>query len=427
MSNGFVVRVVDGIDVGASASVEFPIVVGREGDLVVRDPTVGRKHARIEPNGEVVRLTDLGSAAGVLVNGKPQRAAVDLCAGDVLRLGGSSMRILRLVRYSDAAAGPALRIRHQGKDSVVPVHEGSTIGRDADCDVRIDDATVSRQHAVVHMAGGGVELEDLDSANGTRVGGRAVRGTIGLSDGVGVEVGMARQQLTFSEGVPAGPVPVRLSAEGFPRSDTLEIDAGSDATVAQVTRELARFVNVADHELLLYRIDDGALLHPDDRWCATGVRPGDQLVLGTGDASSYTAAPGRQWPSRAAATLNQLPRTVWPEPAHVVERIEPPQSTSFRGRGIQWQIMGGFGAIIIGLTLAIVNPSYAVFGIITGSIGIISIAASILGEQSRRQHRLKEYRGKLNALDVALGHARVRQAAALTALSPTVDEMESWV
>src|SRR4051794_7409187 len=165
MSNGYVVRVVEGVDVGASASVEFPIVVGREGDLVLHDPTVGRKHARIEPGGELLRLTDLGSAAGVFVNGKPQRGTVDVYAGDVVTVGGSTLRILRLVRYSDAAPGPALRIRHQGKDRVVPVHEGSTIGREADCDVRIDDATVSRRHAVVHVAGGGVELEDLDSPN----------------------------------------------------------------------------------------------------------------------------------------------------------------------------------------------------------------------------------------------------------------------
>ncbi len=426
LAGGYVVRAVEGPDLGATSSVEFPIVVGRAGDLVIRDPTVGRMHARIEPSGDRARITDLGSAAGVFVNGKAERAA-DLNAGDLVSLGGSALRILRLVRYSDAAVGPALRIHHQGKDRVVAVREGSTIGREAGCDVRIDDVTVGRRHAVVHIAGGGVTLEDLNSANGTRVDGRTVRGTVPLSDGVAIEVGTAPAQLAFSEGATIGPTPIRLSAEGASHSDSVAVDASAEATVAQVTRELARFVSVPDHELLVYRIDDGALLHPDDLWCATGIRPGDEYVLGVGDASLYTAAPGLHWPSRPGGTLNQLPRTVWPEPAHLVERIEPPESTSFRGRGILWQIAGGFGAIVIGLTLALVNPSYAVFGVITGGIGIISIAASILGEQSRRRHRVKEYRRKLSDLDVALSRARSHQCAALNALSPTVEELEMWV
>ena len=49
MSNGFVLRVVEGTDVGSSTSVELPIVVGREGDLVVADPTVSRKHCGSSP------------------------------------------------------------------------------------------------------------------------------------------------------------------------------------------------------------------------------------------------------------------------------------------------------------------------------------------------------------------------------------------
>ena len=426
MSNGYVVRVVEGPDAGATASVEFPIVVGREGDLSIRDATVSRKHARIEPADEHLRITDLGSAGGMFVNGRPQRTA-DIVAGDQVTLGASVLRILRLVRFSDAAAGPSLRIRHRGKDRVVAVNDGCTIGREADCEVHIDDPTVSRRHAVVRVVAGGVELDDLNSANGTRVAGRLVRGTATLVDGIEIKVGTAPAQLTFSEGVATGPVPIRLSAEGTSHSDTLAVDASPEATVAQVTRELSRFVNVPDQELVVYRIDDGALLHPDDRWCATGVRPGDEYVIGVGDASSYNAAPGRHWPSRSGNVLNQLPRTVWPEPAHVVDRIDPPESTSFKGRGILWQIAGGMGAIAIGLTLVVVNPSYAVFGIITGGIGIVSITASILGEQSRRKHRVKEYRRKLAELDVALGHARTRQSAALHALSPPVDELEAWV
>jgi pSer/pThr/pTyr-binding forkhead associated (FHA) protein len=160
-----------------------------------------------------LRITDLGSAGGTLVNGRPERAA-DVFAGDLVSVGKSALRVLRLVRYSDAAAGPSLRIRQRGKDRVVAVHDGSTIGREAGCEVCVDDATVSRRHAVVRVGSRGVELEDLNSANGTRVAGRPVRGTATLSDGVAITVGTAQAELTFSEGAATGPVPIRLSAEG---------------------------------------------------------------------------------------------------------------------------------------------------------------------------------------------------------------------
>src|SRR5688500_11583700 len=39
------------------------------------------------------------------------------------------------------------------------------IGRSADCDVRLEDRSISRRHAVLHMSS--LEVEDLDSKNGS--------------------------------------------------------------------------------------------------------------------------------------------------------------------------------------------------------------------------------------------------------------------
>jgi adenylate cyclase len=56
--------------------------------------------------------------------------------------------------------------------------EGDTIiGRGADCDVVINDDSVSRRHARLVVQGDRVRLSDLDSANGTRRNGSAVRNT----------------------------------------------------------------------------------------------------------------------------------------------------------------------------------------------------------------------------------------------------------
>ena len=50
----------------------------------------------------------------------------------------------------------------------LPAYGAVTLGRSEQCDLRIDDASVTRRHAMLHI-GGTLELEDLGSVNGTRV------------------------------------------------------------------------------------------------------------------------------------------------------------------------------------------------------------------------------------------------------------------
>lgn len=70
-------------------------------------------------------------------------------------------------------------------------HTGSlTIGRSTSCDIRIDHASVSRKHAVLHL-GAVPRIEDAGSQNGTRVAGRlAVSGApITIAPGEVIEIG----------------------------------------------------------------------------------------------------------------------------------------------------------------------------------------------------------------------------------------------
>jgi SARP family transcriptional regulator, regulator of embCAB operon len=57
------------------------------------------------------------------------------------------------------------------------------IGRLADNDVVLDDAEVSRHHAVVSDTGTSFVITDLRSANGVYVHGRRIRGSVALADG----------------------------------------------------------------------------------------------------------------------------------------------------------------------------------------------------------------------------------------------------
>jgi pSer/pThr/pTyr-binding forkhead associated (FHA) protein len=49
------------------------------------------------------------------------------------------------------------------------------IGRASGSQIRIDDASISRFHAILHLKGSAVTIEDLGSANGTRVAGKRVK------------------------------------------------------------------------------------------------------------------------------------------------------------------------------------------------------------------------------------------------------------
>ncbi|KPN20333.1 hypothetical protein AO715_10665 [Xanthomonas sp. Mitacek01] len=78
-----VLRGVGGRYHGRSFTLDRPRLVGRHGEADIRidEPGFADRHARLERVGGMVRLTDLGSAEGSVVNGEPLRDAV-LQAGD---------------------------------------------------------------------------------------------------------------------------------------------------------------------------------------------------------------------------------------------------------------------------------------------------------------------------------------------------------
>jgi two-component system response regulator AtoC len=73
----------------------------------------------------------------------------------------------------ELAARPVVSLIWEGGSATLPLPEGDpcTIGRASDADLVIDARSVSRRHAQLHQAGG-LAIEDLGSANGTRVRGR---------------------------------------------------------------------------------------------------------------------------------------------------------------------------------------------------------------------------------------------------------------
>jgi hypothetical protein len=90
--------------VGRRIEVAGEIVVGREGvDVLLEDPEVSRRHARLRPVEEGIEVEDLGSTNGTWVNDERLAASRRVAPGDRIRIGGTVLE----VEPEFATEGPA--------------------------------------------------------------------------------------------------------------------------------------------------------------------------------------------------------------------------------------------------------------------------------------------------------------------------------
>jgi pSer/pThr/pTyr-binding forkhead associated (FHA) protein len=193
-------------------------------DIVLRDPKISRAHTRIESGPQGSYVVDLGSANGTKLNGKRVQRAL-LHPGDVLVAGDCTLRYeaaqeevddLDLTRIDSEADLEATLLNaslpselNETRTPRLAIHTSErtwelsldrdvvTIGRRFDNDVAIESPRISRCHARVERRGSDFLLRDLNSINGTSVGGRKIH-EHRLKDGESIEIGGAR--LVFKAG-----------------------------------------------------------------------------------------------------------------------------------------------------------------------------------------------------------------------------------
>jgi FHA domain-containing protein len=115
---------------GAGAGTEHPVdgelVLGREqatADLVIPDPGVSRRHARVLTHNGGVIVEDLGSSNGTYVNGERISGAVEVAAGDEVQLGDTILG----VRAATAPAQPPPASRPAPRRLAPSPHEPGNI------------------------------------------------------------------------------------------------------------------------------------------------------------------------------------------------------------------------------------------------------------------------------------------------------------
>ena len=104
---------------------------------------------------------------------------------------------LDFVPTGGSIAGPALVVRSGGGragESFEAIGDRALIGRSPECDVFLDDVTVSRRHAELVREANIFTIRDLGSLNGTFVNKRRIESSV-LEDDDEVQVGKYR--MTF--------------------------------------------------------------------------------------------------------------------------------------------------------------------------------------------------------------------------------------
>jgi len=183
-----------------------PVTVGRaDGNtIVIKDAAVSRKHMEImRGNDGLYYARDLGSANGLVVNGRAEQTA-SLTPGDLIEIGAYLLifsvdteeqadptRMRQETRIEQGEPRRSIAVKSATNDGIAPDNaddeggiaasltlygkELATIGRASENDLVLDDPQVSRRHAQVRWNGTQYTISDLNSTNGVYVNGERVR------------------------------------------------------------------------------------------------------------------------------------------------------------------------------------------------------------------------------------------------------------
>lgn len=150
------------------------------------------------------------------------------------------------------------RLRYLQHD--LELNEGTfAVGRNASCQLSLDDPLVSRRHALFEVGAGGVSVEDLNSRNGVIVNGRRIDAKVSIS--VGDRILIGSQELTLlaardpqnSGGVGVGKMTlpkmrVNTPSSGYP---PVQIEADPEPSIVRRADQFKLLSGVAEKALAM--------------------------------------------------------------------------------------------------------------------------------------------------------------------------------
>ena len=162
----------------------------------------------------------------------------------------------------------------------LPAQGDVFLGRAEDCDVRIDDPSMSRRHAVLHV-GERVELEDLGSRNGTRLRGAQLTAGKRVQIGAGDVMSLGSTVVVLQSA--PGDRPRRILAHGYfemyLEGECARAAAGGPAFAVARVRVGEGAVDAVEHLLAIS-------LDPIDQFAAYAPGEYEVLMLQTDEATA---------------------------------------------------------------------------------------------------------------------------------------------
>ncbi|MBF0170740.1 MAG: adenylate/guanylate cyclase domain-containing protein [Nitrospinae bacterium] len=173
---------------------ERPAVIGRSSsaDIQIPEMYISRKHALISLEGGEFYIEDMGSHVGTYKNDE-RIAKARMNDGDRFSIGGVKI-YFTLSSATHAletdfpvqedptvafAAGSVMTLVLKENDEIAATYpidrEPLVLGRQIDCDIRLESPMISRRHAQIHVEKGVAIVEDLGSNNGTYVRGEKIK------------------------------------------------------------------------------------------------------------------------------------------------------------------------------------------------------------------------------------------------------------
>ena len=234
-------EILTGEDAGRVLEVDRPLVLGRVkgADLILRDPRASGRHAELTPVAEGLRLRDLGSANGTLVDGAVAHDQV-LHGGEEIAIG--SLRIAVLVEEPAISGTPP-------PVSVPPAGDAQVEGRSSE-PILPEQAAAQAESPSWSMIG---RLVDTRARRGRRLTYAALAiaavavaavGVLALTGGLGGEGDEQRVAAVVRDVAPATvAVEARATASpsGLGSAWVLDRDAGLLVTAAHVINSGQRF------------------------------------------------------------------------------------------------------------------------------------------------------------------------------------------
>lgn len=154
--------------------------IGSDSDnhLVLADEGIAPLQARLIATADKIFLKDNNSPSGCFVNGQ-RISQKEILPGDEIRLGPVTFDVLPPT--DDAPASPADPWRLvasgswlAGQSYEIPSEGTVVLGRSNQCDIVIPGTHLSRRHVELKVQGGGLQVRDLGSVNGTYLNDRPI-------------------------------------------------------------------------------------------------------------------------------------------------------------------------------------------------------------------------------------------------------------